>query len=93
MVQPIDIAVSVHELCESVVIPAGFSPVHDVRTHEATTSIYARDINATGVLDHITGEQVVQAIIEAADWDLSGPWPGHPSTESVIEILKLKYPA
>lgn len=92
MVQPIDIAEAVHVLCESTFVPRKLSPPHQITQHTGTTTIYARDINASGVLDHVTGEQVIQAIIEAAGWDMNSPWPGHPSTESVIEILKLKYP-
>jgi len=92
MVQPIDIAEYIHRVCEENPDSPGVAAPHDEGFHAATTGIYAAAINDTGVLAHITGKQAAEAIIEASGWDIKGSWPGHPSREKVISILKLKYP-
>lgn len=91
MVQPIDIAEYIHKVCVDNPDSLGVAAPHEISFHAATTRIYADAINDSGVLAHITGKQAAEAIIEASGWDITGPWPGHPSRESVIEILKLKF--
>lgn len=85
MLEPLDIAIEVHKLCESVLIPKGISPDHTITIHGDTTAYYARSINQAGL--DVTGKQVVDAIIKAAKWDMDSPWPGHPAASKVISIL------
>lgn len=91
MLNPIDIAIEVHKICEEELIPRGISLPHNIEAHSKTSPIYAQGINDAGGLDHITGQQATEAIIEAAGWDKRSPWPGHPSVEKVIERLRDKH--
>jgi hypothetical protein len=87
MVLAADISYAVHEICEKTLIPNKISPPHTVTMHQATAGYYADYINGAG-LGHVTGEEVARAVIAAADWDASSPWPGHPAPELVVEKLR-----
>ena len=85
MLEPIDIAIEIHKLCEEKLIPSGFSPNHTVEGHAETTSFYAKYLNGAGV--QATGKEVVEAIFRASGWDGESPWPGHPHPDLVIAEL------
>ena len=85
MVQPIDIAVEAHKICEEFLIPEGISPAHSIEIHASSTAYYARKVNAANL--DVTAEEVVAAIIMAVNWDGFSKWPGHPPAEKVVEIL------
>lgn len=87
MLNPLDIAVEVHKICLEFPESPGVSPTHDIDLHSLTTRIYAQAINDAGL--SVTGKQATEAIIEAAGWSVGNPWPGHPSTDSVVDLLKL----
>lgn len=86
MVDSLDIAIAVHEICMTKLIPKGVSPPHNIDSHALTTAMYAKQINAAGL--NVTGQEVCDAIIRAAMWDADAPWPGHPHPEVVIKILQ-----
>lgn len=88
MIEPLDIAIEVHKICEETLIPNKVSPEHDITRHSDTTTFYANAINDAGL--QVTGKQVTEAIIRAAGWDMKSPWPGHPMPEKVIEEIKLE---
>ncbi len=87
MVEPIDIAIAVHEICLSKLIDKGISSPHDFDQHLGTSRLYMEAFKAAG-LDSATGPEIRSAILGVVGWDFESPWPGHPDPEKVVEYYK-----
>lgn len=84
--EPGEIAEAAHKLCVSTLIPRGVSPDHEQREHLFSDALYGEAIRGAGL--EVSGEQVVDAILELVPWDQKSPWPGHPTPEMVVKHLQ-----
>lgn len=87
MKHPLDLMQAVHRICEEELIPKGLHEPHDFNQHAPTATLYYRALNRAG-LGNADADKVAASIIEAAGWDKNSPWPGHPSPDKVVAILK-----
>jgi hypothetical protein len=83
---PGEIAKAAHRLCVTKLIPAGVSYDHEVGEHMASDEIYGKAVNDAGL--DVTGQQVIDAVLDLVPWDQKSPWPGHPSPELVVRHLQ-----
>lgn len=90
MLVPGEIAKAAHRLCVKTLIPRGVSYDHEVGEHMASDEIYSKAINDAGL--NVTGQQVIDAILELVPWDQKSRWPGHPPPERVVEHLQQRLP-
>ena len=86
MVELLDIAIAVHEICLKDLIDQGISKPHDFDQHLGTSALYAQAINEAGK-GNVTGPEVAKAIIDVVKWDRKSKWPGHPDPQKVIKKL------
>ena len=86
MVEPLDIALAVHEVCLKTLIDDKISPPHNFDQHIFMSGVYARAINEAG-LEDAEPSDIREAIIKAANWDMKSKWPGHPAPTAVIKQL------